>query len=140
MMRSIVVGVDGSETAGRAARVAAELARATGATLHVVCAYPRETVNEISDGNDHWHVTASGTASSTAERVAAELSGVAGKAQGSAGEGKPADVLVAQAALLGAELIVVGNKRVQGPARVLGSIATAVAQQAECDVYVAHTN
>lgn len=139
-MRSIIVGVDGSTTSSRAAQVAAELARDTGATLHVVCAYPRETASEVSDGNDHWHVTASGTATATADRVAAELSAIAPGATGSAAEGKPADALVEASKRLDADLIVVGNKRVQGPARVLGSIAASVAQQAECDVYVAHTN
>ena len=36
-------------------------------------------------------------------------------------------------------MIVVGNKRVQGLARVLGSVASAVAQHAPCDVYIAKT-
>src|SRR5690606_12677153 len=35
----VVVGVDGSETASRAARTAANLARARGSSLHVVSAY-----------------------------------------------------------------------------------------------------
>ena len=53
--------------------------------------------------------------------------------------GKPADVLVQEAERLGASVIVVGNRRVQGPSRVLGAIATAVARNAPCDVYVAKT-
>ena len=56
-------------------------------------------------------------------------------------EGKPGEALVRAADKLGAELIVVGNKRVQGVAgRVLGSIARDVASHASCDVYVAHTH
>nr|MDT0666629.1 universal stress protein [Micromonospora sp. DSM 115978] len=54
--------------------------------------------------------------------------------------GKPADVLVSVAEELGASIIVVGNKRVQGVARVLGSIAADVAHRAPCDVYIAHTH
>ena len=47
--------------------------------------------------------------------------------------------LVSEADRLEARLIVVGNRRVQGPARILGSIARTVAANASCDVYVANT-
>jgi nucleotide-binding universal stress UspA family protein len=39
-----------------------------------------------------------------------------------------------------AAVIVVGNKRVQGVTRLLGSIATDVAHKAPCDVYIANTH
>jgi nucleotide-binding universal stress UspA family protein len=39
VIRSIIVGVDDSDTAAQAARVAAELASNIGAMLNVVCAY-----------------------------------------------------------------------------------------------------
>ena len=38
-MRSIVVGTDGSDTAAQALREACELAKTTGAKLHIVSAY-----------------------------------------------------------------------------------------------------
>lgn len=138
-MRTIIVGVDDSETAGRAARTAAELANALGARLHVVCAYARESVTEVGGGTDHWHLTASGVATGTAERVAAELSKIARDVVSCAVEGKPADALIAAAEEHAADLIVVGNRRVQGPGRLLGSVATAIAHRASCDVYIAHT-
>lgn len=139
MTRTIIVGVDASDSASRAARVAAELARDTGASLRVVCAYAREDVAEVSDGSDHWHVTASATARGTADRVAAELAGIAGDVTAMAVEGKPVFALTSTAEQLAADLIVVGNRRVQGLSRVLGSVAAAVAQHAPCDVYIAHT-
>ena len=40
---------------------------------------------------------------------------------------------------IGADLIVVGNRRVQGIGRVLGSVATDVAHHAPCDVYIVKT-
>jgi nucleotide-binding universal stress UspA family protein len=40
---------------------------------------------------------------------------------------------------IGADLIVVGNRRVQGIGRLLGSVATDVAQHAPCDVYIVKT-
>ena len=51
----------------------------------------------------------------------------------------PATALCDQARLLEASAIVVGNKRVQGAARILGSIAQDVAKSAPCDVYIVHT-
>jgi nucleotide-binding universal stress UspA family protein len=52
---------------------------------------------------------------------------------------EPADALCAEAERLGASIIVVGNKRVQGMARVLGSVAAEVARHAPCHVFIAHT-
>ncbi len=53
--------------------------------------------------------------------------------------GKPADALVHVAKEIGADLIVVGNRRVQGISRLLGSVATDVAHHAPCDVYIVKT-
>ena len=51
----------------------------------------------------------------------------------------PASALCDEAERLDASIIVVGNKRVQGISRVLGSIAGGVAKMAPCDVYIVHT-
>jgi len=136
----IIVGVDGSPTAGRAAQVAADLAHATGSRLHVVCAYAHDRVAEFQEGTDHWLLTTAGEADDTARTLTATLVLAPGVdvTSGSA-PGKPGDALVEEAERLGATLIVVGNKRVQGLARILGSIAADVARQAPCDVYIAHT-
>ena len=39
-----------------------------------------------------------------------------------------------------ADMIVVGNKRVQGAARILGSIASEVARKAQCDLHIVYTH
>jgi nucleotide-binding universal stress UspA family protein len=52
---------------------------------------------------------------------------------------EPADALCQEAERLNASIIVVGNKRVQGMSRVLGSIPLDVAKQAPCNVYIVHT-
>lgn len=136
----IIVGVDGSPTAGKAAQVAADLAGATNARLHVVCAHTHDRVEEIQEGTDHWLLTTADSADETARTVAAALVVRPGVEVSSGGApGKPGDALVEEAERLEATLIVVGNKRVQGLARILGSIATDVARQAPCDVYIAHT-
>ena len=53
--------------------------------------------------------------------------------------GKPTEVLIGEAERLGASLIVVGNRRMQGLGRVLGSVANSVAHNAPCDVYIVKT-
>jgi nucleotide-binding universal stress UspA family protein len=67
------------------------------------------------------------------------LTGVTPHIESSPIQGKPADALVEEAKRLGADLIVVGNRRVQGIGRVLGSVATDVAHHAPCDVYIVKT-
>jgi nucleotide-binding universal stress UspA family protein len=83
MSGTIVVGVDGSATARKAAEAARDLATALGATLHVVSAFDAERSDVFSSGGDKWLVS--------------------------------------------------------GIGRVLGSVASSVAHNAPCDVYIANT-
>jgi len=57
----------------------------------------------------------------------------------SAARGKPAEALIKEAERLSARMIVVGNRRMRGIGRVLGSVANSVAHNATCDVYIANT-
>ncbi len=139
MQNIIVVGVDGSETAGRAADRAARLATDTGARLHVVTAFDDDSVEEIGVGSDTWVVSSADDALSTAESVAARLRSITPDVTAGAGSGKPADVLIAEAKRLDAGVIVVGNVRMQGIGRILGSVANSVAHNAPCDVYIVKT-
>lgn len=142
MSRTIVTGVDGSESAARAARTAAELANALGAKLHVLSAYGKYEVDTFSSGQEEIVFTSVKDAERTAESTVIDLRrDFPGLTITSApSEGKPGEALVKAAERLNADLIVVGNKRVQGIARVLGSVARDVAAHAPCDVYVAHTH
>ena len=142
MTRTIVTGVDGSLTAAAAAERAADLAVALDARLHVVSAFEKLEQETFGHGDDRVEVGTALAAEEAAARAAAVLRttrpGLRVTVEGA--QGKPADVLVRTAEALGASLIVVGNKRVQGLARVLGSIAGHVTAHAPCDVYVAHTH
>ena len=139
MANVILVGVDGSETSRKAARVAAELAASTGATLHVLSAFDKANVETVTEGYDTWVVTSADGAEATAARVAEELKEIAPNVESSPLYGKPADALVEEAKRLQARLIVVGNKRMQGVSRVLGSVANSVSHNAPCDVYIVKT-
>ncbi len=139
-MGTILVGVDGSGSAQKAAEVAAELAQGRGDDLVVVVAHPPGGGAEIGGpGGDTWHVSSRDSALSAAEQAAAKLRGTGVKVTPSACEGKPAKVLVEEAGRLGASMIVIGNRRMQGPGRLLGSVANEVAHHAPCDVYIAKT-
>ena len=72
-------------------------------------------------------------------RTVADLLGRDVKVTYSAARGRPADALIKEALRMEARIIVVGNRRMQGIGRVLGSVANSVAHNAPCDVYIANT-
>jgi nucleotide-binding universal stress UspA family protein len=134
----IVVGVDGSGTAKKAAESARDLAKALGASLHVVSAFDTDRTEVFGSGSDQWIVSDADGAENVAKTVANSL-GQDIKVTYSAARGKPAEALIREADRLDARMIVVGNRRMQGIGRVLGSVANSVAHNAPCDVYIANT-
>jgi nucleotide-binding universal stress UspA family protein len=140
MFNTIVVGTDGSSTADKAVARGAELARLTGARLHVVSAYtptPARVVGgkaagEYSIGPD-FKVDAvlSGTIANLRDE-GLEISSHAPK-------GDPADAIVEVAVREGADLIVLGSKGMQGARRILGSIPNKVSHNAPCDLLIVQT-
>lgn len=139
-MSTVVVGIDDSATAAEAARSAAELAAALGQSLTLVIAHATSKSTHIEGpGGDSWDVSVGADALTTANTVALSLKRIVDDIHIVEATGKPADVLVQEAERLGASVIVVGNKRVHGPGRVLGAIATAVTRNAPCDVYITKT-
>jgi nucleotide-binding universal stress UspA family protein len=137
-METVVVGVDGSDTALEAARAAADLARRLDARLHLVMAIARHQQQTVRGGGESWVINSFATAEQ-------KLGGIAGRVHGgtsttsSVVEGDPAKCLVAEAERLDAEVIVVGNKRVHGPGRVLGAVALEVVRRAPCAVHIVKT-
>jgi nucleotide-binding universal stress UspA family protein len=142
----IVVGTDGSDTAAEAVRQATELAKLSGAELHVVSAYqpissqrlreeqseapadvqyefnPREDVNMALD-----------SATGAAEREGVE-------ALPYPREGDPADAILDVAEEVNADLIVVGNKGMTGARRfLLGSVPNKVSHHAPSSVIIVRT-
>ncbi len=136
-MNDIVVGIDRSETAAQAATVAAEMARALGANLHLVtCADKSKSVN-VSVGTDRFHTDWL----TEAEQFLKDMGRRLGNEQVtiSVGSGDPATVLCDEAKRIDARMVVVGNRRVQGVSRVLGSVAGDVLKHADCDVLIVNT-
>lgn len=138
-MKTYVIGTDGSETAAVAAKRAGELAVAAGAAMHVVCAFGKGGGGSLSVGSDTYVVSGLTSAEQIAEQQAATFRAQGLHATFSALEEKPAAALIAEAERLGAELIIVGNRRMQGASRLLGSVANDVAHNAPCDVLIVKT-
>lgn len=138
MSGTIVVGVDGSVTARKAAEAVRDLAAALGASLHVVSAFDAERTDVFGSGSDTWLVSDADKAGHVARTVADTLGGDINITYSAAG-GRPADALIREAIRKQARVIVVGNRRMRGIGRVLGSVANSVAHNAPCDVYIANT-
>jgi nucleotide-binding universal stress UspA family protein len=118
----VLVGTDGSPTAGRAVARAVAVARALDARL--VVAY----VGEADPGR------------AVLDAVAAEHADAGVPIDARLLTGDPADALLGLADAETVDLIVVGNKGMSGAQRfLLGSVPNKVSHQARCDVLIAHT-
>ncbi len=138
-MSKYVIGIDGSETAAKAAARAGELAAVTGAELHVVCAYSGGRSATVQLGADSFTFSGLIDAEQTAEQQVAKYRAAGLTATCGVAEGKPAAVILDQAQQVGADLIVIGNLRMQGAKRVLGAVANDILHHAPCDVLCVKT-
>jgi len=132
MYTTIVVGAHKSQTARRAVVEATELARALGAHVHLVSAYPKD--NGPIDGKD-----SPGRAEAQRSMDALVLSAASQKFTTHALPGDPAKAILTVAKDVGADLIVVGNKGMKGKGRFLGSVPNDIAHQAPCAVLIVYS-
>ena len=147
MYTHIVVGTDGSPTAGEAVRHAARLAGTTGATLHIVHVFQPVPTMAVM-GIDGGAALAASGAADEAERQAQQVLEAAVKVareQGANAEGllaidDPANALLDTAERVNADLLVVGNKGMSGVKRfVLGSVPNKVSHHCGCSLLIVHT-
>lgn len=139
-MKIIMVGTDGNPRARAAVDLGADLASATGASLHLVAACAAPVVAAMPE------MVAPPDISAVVDALAAELEGLADELRRNGltvethvSAGAPADVLCRTAEAIGADLLVVGNHRMHGAGRLLGSVANRVAHHAGCNVLIART-
>jgi len=151
----IITGVDGSESAAKAAEVAASLATDLKCDLHVISAADPKQVSSSRMGRlagdptalvetttyqkeiDKHNRATQKTAESVAEMLREKFPDLTITSRGI--HKSPADALIEEAQKLDARFVVVGNKHVQGARRMLGSVATEVARHIKTDLYIAHT-
>ena len=147
MFQSIVVGTDGSQTAGEAVREAIELASTVGARLDIVSAYEpvsgqrlREEAREVPQ-DIQWKVNPREDVEATLEEAREEVGDSGVDLETFAREGDPADAILDVAEERDADLIVVGNKGMTGAKRfLLGSVPNKVSHHAPCSVLIIRTS
>jgi nucleotide-binding universal stress UspA family protein len=131
----IVVGTDGSETASEAVALAVQIARQNSARLHLVVGVHSSAAVAVPSGGASFSDPAGGPVLRKAAASVLEAMAEAVHTD----VGNPADVIVRVADEVGADLIVVGSKGMQGKRRILGSVPNRVAHKAGCHVLVAKT-
>ena len=150
MYKQIVVGTDGSEGAGLALGTAVDLARLTGADLHIVYAHkvanPFQAAAAMESGmapgalldtNDAMHAEGERICDRAVEQ--ARRSGVT--AHGHCVGADPAEALSAVAQDIHADLIVVGNRGMSGARRfVLGSVPNKLSHHCPTSLLIADTS
>jgi nucleotide-binding universal stress UspA family protein len=146
MFQTIVVGTDGSDTAGQAVAQATELAGAVGAKLLIVSAYEPVSDARLRDegrqvpADMQWMVNPREEVDATLQDAASGAieGGVAVETY--ARQGDPADAILDVAEEQGADLVVVGNKGMTGAKRfLLGSVPNKVSHHAPCSVLIIRT-
>jgi nucleotide-binding universal stress UspA family protein len=144
--KAIVVGTDGSDTAGEAVRQATELAHRLGARMLIVSAYEPITDARLQDADAEvardlqWMINPRKDVDATL-RSAMEVAQQRGvEVQTFARQGDPADAILDVAEEQNADLIVVGNKGKTGAKRfLLGSVPNRVSHHAPCSVLIIRT-
>lgn len=133
----VIVGVDRSPRALSAARRAADLALALDTWLHVVTCDEARGSRTVRVGSDSFHIDPIAAADDFLRDVRRRIG--AERVTSSVDTGRPGRSLCRVAKDRGAGTVVVGNHRVNGAGRVLGSVAMDVLHHAPCDVFVANT-
>ena len=146
MFNRIVVGTDGSETAGGAVREAIELAKMSDAKLEIVSAYapvPQDRLKDEGTGisGDVSHVVnPREDVQFILDKAAAEAKKEKVDVVTHPREGDPADAILDVAEENGADLVLVGNKGMTGARRfLLGSVPNKISHHSPCDVWIAKT-
>lgn len=141
----IVAGTDGSTSAELAVDRAGELAKALGACVHVVSAYPSTSAGErmaaaggiaVVERSDTERAEVAETiVARSRERLTAH--GISARTHVCCAD--PAQALITIAADEHAQMIVVGNRGMTGARRLLGSVPNDVSHHARCGVLIVPT-
>ena len=140
MFNAIVVGTDGSDTAGEALAQACTLAKSMGASLHVVSAYDPVGGAQVDEGAEVG-VSASFEVDGVLEAAAGKGHAEGVEVETYARKGDPSDAILDVAEEQGADLIIVGSKGMRGAKRfLLGSVPNKISHHASCSVLIVRTN
>jgi nucleotide-binding universal stress UspA family protein len=131
-MNAIVVGTDGSPGAEAAVQKVIDLTRGSGATVHLVCAYPGPSALErLGMSGKQESVNLRGVASDVLARDQRRFEEAGFAVEKHAREGDAANTIIDVAAETDAELIVVGARGRTGLKRfALGSVSSKLSHHA----------
>jgi nucleotide-binding universal stress UspA family protein len=137
-MNAIVVGTDGSPGAEAAIQQVIELTRGTGATVHLVCAYPgKSALERIGMTARQESVDMRGVASDVLARDEYRFKDAGFTVEKHAREGDPAHTLIDVANEQDADLIVVGAHGTTGGRRfTLGSVSGKLSHHAPSSLLI----
>jgi nucleotide-binding universal stress UspA family protein len=139
VVRSVVVGTDGSPSAQAAVQEALDLARSEGAHVHFVTAYPdpsRLREHLATTGRDD-PVDLRSVAENILQRAGRDAEEAGVQYDTHDREEDPIEAILSVAAEQDADLIVLGDRGLRGVTRfLLGSVSSKVAHHAKCSVMV----
>jgi len=137
-MNAIVVGTDGSPGAEAAVQKVIELVRDSGATVHLVCAYPgRSAMQRIGMTARQEPVDMRGVAGDVLARAERRFEEAGFAVEKHAREGDPAHTILEVAGEKDADLIVVGARGDTGLRRfMLGSVPAKLAHHAPSSLLI----
>lgn len=137
-MNAIVVGTDGSPGAEAAVQKVIELTRGSGATVHIVCAYPVPSALErlgVTAKQDPTDLR--GVAYDVLARDERRFNEAGFAVEMHALEGDPAHAIIDVAAEISADLIVVGARGTTAVRRfLLGSVSSKLAHHAPTSLLI----
>jgi len=138
----IVVGTDGSDTAGAAVLEATTLALAFGQPLHIVHAYKPQAMRvDAGPVGGSPPISSVTVADSLLADVAARCRSAGVAVEVHPVSGPAAEAILDTAERVGAGLIVIGNRGIGSVRRfVLGNVPSKVVHNAVCSTYVVHTS
>jgi len=147
MYRRIVVGTDGSPSAAKAVSKAAELAELMSAELHIVSAIrvgspamlEAAVPVPVAIADKTWEADRESALGRILEEARKPLDGRL-DVQTHALSGDPGEAILEVATAIAADLIVVGNRGMQGYRRVLGSVPNHVSHSAPCSLLIVQTS
>jgi nucleotide-binding universal stress UspA family protein len=145
-MKSIVVGTDGSETAGHAVRAAGQLSISTGGRVHLVSAYQPRSVGRVSfvaspgPADSTWRANLEREVEALLRDAASALTVMGADVDCHTRAGDAAAAILEVAEEQDADLIIVGNRGMRGAQRfLLGSVPDKISHHATCSVMIIRT-
>lgn len=146
MIKTIIVGTDGSDTAAQAVVQAGELAEKLGASLVIVSAFEPVSETRLQDerveapADVEWAINEREDVDAMLAQISAPLKERGIDVRYTARQGNPADAILDVAEEEHADLIVVGNRGMTGARRfLLGSVPNKISHHAPCSVLIVRT-